>query len=88
MVFATDDLNFSLELIGADTSTQNGRYENPNRVYGQMMRCKLYSAGLGPVYWSYTLICAVYIKHRLPYRTITITPFQVFAGIKPNLYRI
>ena len=36
--------------------------KNPKRVYGQMIRCMLHSAGLGPAYWSYTLTCAVYIK--------------------------
>ena len=49
-LLATDDLQFSLELTGADASAQNGRCENPNRVYGQMMRCMLHSAGLGPAY--------------------------------------
>ena len=77
-----------MELTGADASSQNGQGEKPNWLFGQMMRCMLRSAGIGPAYWSYTLIYAVYIKHRLPHRTITNTPFQVFTGIKPNLDRI
>ena len=61
-LLAHDDLQFSLELTGADASAQNGRCENPNRIYGQMMRCMIHSAGLGPAYWSYALIYAAYIK--------------------------
>ena len=53
-----------------------------------MMRCMFHLAGLGPSYWSYALTYEVYIKNRLPHRTITITPFQAFTGIKPNLDRI
>ena len=77
-----------MELTGADASAQNGRCENPNQVYEQMMRCMFHSAGLGPAYWPYALTYEVYIKNRLPHRTIAITPFQDFTGIKPNLDRI
>ena len=33
-LLAKKELGFSLELTGADASAQNGRCENPNRVYG------------------------------------------------------
>ena len=63
--------------------------KNPKRVYGQMIRCMLHSAGLGPAYWSYTLTCAVYIKKkRLLHTTIKITSFESFTDKKPNLDRI
>ena len=35
-LLAHDDLQFSLELTGADVSAQNGRCENPNKTYGQI----------------------------------------------------
>ena len=82
------DMGFSLGLIGTDASAQNGRCENHNHVYGQMMRYMLHSADIGPAYWSFALIYAVYIKNRLSHSTITMTPFQAFTGIKPNLDRI
>ena len=53
-----------------------------------MMRCMLHSVDISPAYWSYALIYAVYIKNRIPHSTITMTPFQVFTGLKPNLDRI
>ena len=55
-------MGFSLGLIGTDASAQNGRCENHNHVYGQMMRYMLHSADIGPAYWSFALIYAVYIK--------------------------
>jgi hypothetical protein len=42
---------FSLELTGSDASAQNGMIENPNRTFGQMMRCLLHSSELGSEYW-------------------------------------
>ena len=55
------DEGFALELTGAESSSQNGIAKFPNRVLAQMMRCALYSADLGPEYWSYALRMAVYI---------------------------
>ena len=50
---------FTLKLTGSDASAQNGVAESPNKYLGNMMRCLLRSAGLGPEYWFYTLIYAV-----------------------------
>ena len=62
MIYKED---YTLELTGADASAQNDITENRNKYLGNMMRCLLHSAGLGPEYWSYALIHAVYIKNRL-----------------------
>ena len=45
----------TLEVTGADGSSQNGMAETPNRTFGQMMRCALYSSDHGPEFWSYAL---------------------------------
>ena len=50
-----DEEGFSLELTGVEASSQDGIAESPNHVYAQMMRCALYSSGLGPEYLSYAL---------------------------------
>ena len=76
---------FLREITGSDASTQNGMVENPNRMFGQMMRCMLHSAELGPEYWSYALLHAVYIKNRLPHHTINKSPFEAFTGNTPDL---
>ena len=79
---------FTLELTGAEASSQNGMAETPNRVYAQMMRCALYSSGLGPEYWSYALRMAVYVKNRLPHKSIKCTPYEKLTGTKPNVSKL
>ena len=78
--------SFSLEIRGSDASAQNGIVKCPNCTFGQMMRCLLHSAELGPEYWSFTLQHAVYIKNRLPHTAIMMTPFKFLTGIKPDLH--
>ena len=77
---------FSLEITGSDASAQNGIVERPNRTFGQMMRCLLHSAELGPEFWSYAIQHAVYIKNRLPHMSIKNTPFEAFTGTKPDMH--
>ena len=47
---------FALELTGADASAQNAIAESPNKYLGNMMRCLLHAADLGPEYWSFALL--------------------------------
>ena len=72
-------------MTGSDASAQNAIAEAPNKYLGNTMRCLLYSAGLGPEYWSYALTHAVFIKNRLPHRHIKITPFEAITGQQPDL---
>ena len=53
-----------------------------------MMRCLLHSSGLGPEYLTYALRMAVYIKNRLQFKSLQLTPFQSFTGKKPDLSRL
>lgn len=77
--------DYVLETTGADASAQNGLVERPNRTLGQMMRCILHSAELGPEYWSFALTHAVYIKNRLPHKALDHSPYQEFTGLIPDL---
>lgn len=79
------DNNFLIEPTASDASFQNGMAERPNRTYGDMMRSLLHGAHLGPEYWSWALLHAVYLKNRLPHRAIGITPYQAYTGKRPNL---
>ena len=76
---------YALEETGADASSQNGMTERPNRTFGNMMRCLLKSAELGPEFWSYALLHSVYLKNRLYHSAIKSTPYQKMTGVKPNL---
>ena len=62
-------------MTGSDASTQNAIIESPNKYYGNTMWYILHSAGLGLEYWSHALILSVYIKYRLPHKTIKMTPY-------------
>ena len=79
---------FLVEPTGSDSSAQNGLVERPNRTFGQMMRCLLHSSELGPEFWSYALLHAVYIKNRLPHQSIQTTPYMKFTGTQPDLSRL
>ena len=59
--------------------------ERPNRTFGDMMRSMLHGANLGPEYWSWALLHAVYVKNRLPHRAMGITPYQAYTGRKPDI---
>ena len=76
---------FLLEMTGADASAQNAIAESPNKYLGNMMRCVLHAADLGPEYWSFALIHAAFIKNRVPHSYIKKTPFEALTGTKPNL---
>ena len=79
---------FILELTGSDASAQNGVAESPNKYLGNMMRCLLHSAGLGPEYWLYALLHAVFIKNRLPHTFINKIPFEALTWTKPDLMNL
>ena len=79
------ECGFSLEETGPDASAQNGLAERPNRTFGQVMRCILHSSELGPEFWSYALLHAVYIKNRLYHHSIKTTPYQLMTGNQPDL---
>ena len=53
-----------------------------------MMRCALYSADLGPEYWSYVLCLAVHVKNRLTHRSMTSTPYQKLTGRTPDVSKL
>ena len=79
------ECDFTLETTGSDASSQNGMAECPNRMYGQMMRCLLHSAGLGPEFWSYALQHSTYVKNCIYNHSIKTTPYMKFTGNQPDL---
>ena len=59
------DAGFLLEPTAANAPFQNGLAGQPNQSLGQTMRCLLHVAELGPEYWSFALLHAVYLKNYL-----------------------
>ncbi len=85
---AIEEAGYILQPTASDASFQNGVAERPNRTLADMIRCLLHGANLGPEYWSWALIHAVYLKNRLPHRAINTTPYQAYTGHKPNARKL
>ena len=79
-----DEFHYILEPTAAGTPQQNGLAERPNRTFGKMMRCLLHSAGLGPQFWSYALLHAVWVYNRLPHSATGVSPYTAFSGKLPS----
>jgi hypothetical protein len=79
------ELNCILEPTAPDASFQNGVAERPNRSLADIMRSLLQGAQLGPEYWSWALLHAVYLKNRRIHRALGRTPFEAYTGHQPNL---
>jgi hypothetical protein len=78
------EANYLVEPTGAGAPFQNGLAEHPNQTFSQMVRCMLHLSGLGPEYWSFALIHAVYLKNRLPHTAIKTTPYHTYTGVRPS----
>jgi len=67
---------------------RNAKAERPNRNFGKTVRCLLYNANLGPEYWSFALLHAVYLKNRLCHCTTNQVPLTAYTGKRPNAKRL
>ena len=83
------DNNYKLHVTGAETPQQNALAEKPNQDLAKIMKCLLYSSGLGSQFWSYALRHAVYLKNRRPHASLQWkTPYEKINGKKPDLSRL
>jgi len=85
---AVTEAGYIMEPTASDASFQNGIAERPNRTFGDMMRSLLHGAGLGPEYWSWALVHALYLKNRIPQRSLHTTPYEAYTGKRPNLKHV
>jgi hypothetical protein len=69
-------------------AVQNGKAERPNRNLGKTVRCLLYNTNLGPEYWSFALLHAVYLKNLLPHCATNQVPITAYSGKCPNAKRL
>mmetsp|Transcript_5974 Transcript_5974/g.9128 ORF Transcript_5974/g.9128 Transcript_5974/m.9128 type:complete len:131 (-) Transcript_5974:3720-4112(-) len=80
------DQGYSLETTGPDSSAQNGLAERPHKTLKNMMRCLLYSAGLGSFFMMDALVHAVWLYNRQWHSAIEDTPYHKWTGTKPSLH--
>lgn len=76
---------YTLRVTGAGSSEANGIVERVHRDLGNMMRTMLHGAGLGPEYWSFAIIHAIYLMNRWPHSAIKMTPYQAMFGSRPDV---
>jgi hypothetical protein len=67
---------------------QNAKAERPNRNFGKTVRCLLFNANLGPEYWSFALLHAVFLKNWLQHCTTNQVPLTAYTGKRPNAKRL
>ncbi|GFH45233.1 hypothetical protein CTEN210_01707 [Chaetoceros tenuissimus] len=75
---------YVLKVTGADDSKMNGIVERPHQDLANMMRTMLYSANLGPEYWTYAIIYATYLLNRRPHSALQSTPYETLLNKKPR----
>ena len=82
------EANYIIEPTAPNAPFQNGMAERPNRTLAKMVTRLLRNAGLGPEFWSFALLHAVYLKNRLPHRATNQVPLTQYTGKRPNARRL
>jgi dUTP pyrophosphatase len=79
---------YIMEPTAPQAPYQNGKAERPNLTFGKMVNSLLYNAGLGPEYWSFALLHAVYLKNRHIHCGTKQVPLTQYTGKRPNARRL
>jgi transposase InsO family protein len=77
---AIQEAGYILEPTAPYAPFQNGMAERPNGSLGKMVRALLRNSALGPEYWPFALLHAVYLKNRLPHAATNQVPFTAYTG--------
>jgi len=67
------------------TPQQNGVAECSNRTLLDMVRSVVAHANLPISFWKDALLTAAYILNRVPTKSVTATPYELWFGQKPSL---
>jgi hypothetical protein len=76
---------YLVEPTAPDASNQNGLAERPHKTLKERVRCLLYTAGLGIVFWADALLHAVWLYNRTWHSSLDKTPFQAYTRRVPTL---
>ena len=81
---------YTIEVTGADNSSQNGTVERPHRTLANMVHAGLENTGLSAKFWSDALLHAVFLKNRMPHAAFShkITPYERLTGTPPDLSKL
>jgi len=67
------------------TPQQNGVAERRNRTLLDMVRSMMAQANLSISFWGDALLTAAYILNRVPSKSVSTTPYELWNGRKPHL---
>ncbi|KAM2728531.1 hypothetical protein EV1_000013 [Malus domestica] len=70
------------------TPQLNGVSERRNRTLMNMVRSMMSSADLPVTLWGYALYTAAYLLNRVPSKSVSQTPYEIWHGRKPSLKHI
>jgi hypothetical protein len=76
---------YIVEPTAPDASNQNGLAERPHKTLKERVRCLLYTAGLGILFWADALLHSVWLYNRTYHSRIDKTPFQAYTRRIPTL---
>jgi hypothetical protein len=80
-----DNAGYLLEPTAPDAPFQNGMAERPEQTLGIKMCCMLHAAALGPEFWSFALVHAVWIYNMLPHSVTGQSPYFALTGKCPSI---
>ncbi|KHJ44492.1 integrase core domain protein [Trichuris suis] len=72
----------------AYTPQQNGVAERRNRSLQEMAKCMLLDANIPTSFWGEEMLAAAYLQNRLPSRSVSRTPKELWDGKKPDVSHI
>ncbi|KAM1546338.1 hypothetical protein ACFX10_046560 [Malus domestica] len=70
------------------TPQLNGVSERRNRTLMNMVRSMMSSVDLPVTFWGYALYTAAYLLNRVPSKSVSQTPYEIWHGRKPSLKHI
>lgn len=79
------DQGIRIQYTAPYTPEQNGVAERKNRTLVEMARCMLEDAGLPHMFWAEAVNMANYLQNRLPSKSVDVTPFELWNGVKPSM---
>ncbi len=70
------------------TPQQNGVAERRNKTLLDMVRSLMSFSELPISFWGYALEMTIYILNRVPTKSVSLTPFELWNGWKPSLQHL
>jgi transposase InsO family protein len=80
-----DEKGIARQLTISYTPQQNSVAERRNRTLFDMVRSMRAQTNLPISFWGDALLTAAYILNRVPSKSVSSTPYELWSGVKPNL---